>query len=67
MAVPGQVPSMDVKKRFSGEKKENVGTMVKRFNYKPIIMGKIEISTNFINFHQSSPKSLYLSNKSHLP
>ena len=67
MAAPGKVPSRDVKKRFSGEKKENVGTMVKSFNYKPVVMGKIEISTNFRNFHQPSPKSLYLSNKSHLP
>lgn len=67
MAVPGKVQSMDVKKRFSGEKRENVETMVKSFNYKPIVMGKIEISTNFINFHRSSPKLLYLSNKSHLP
>lgn len=40
ISVPGKVPGMDVRKRFNGEKKENVGTVVKSFNYKPHCHGK---------------------------
>lgn len=33
--VPGKVLIMDVIKRFNGEKKEDVRTVMKNFNYKP--------------------------------